>query len=130
MNIISETNQKLLNDLNVLLVQAGIYNPFTFKLIETNEEVGAIISIPSLFDPAKKPYMMAFKENYRTSPMSYPEIIATLNDELHEMLMVIKPEILKLIRIKEAFKSQPEISPLDNKKVIEYDIQVDFSVRW
>lgn len=130
MNIIFETNQKLINDLNVLLVQAGIYNPFTFKLIETNEEVGAIISIPSLFDPSKKPYMMAFKENYRTSQMSYPEILDTLNDELHEMLMVIKPEILKLLRIKEAFREQVEPTPMDNKKVIEYNIEINFLTKW
>lgn len=124
MKIVSQSNLDLINKLNSLLIKANVEGEFKLKIIDSETEVGAIIEIPSFFNKDKKPYTMIFKENFKTSDLPYSEIIEMLNQELAEMLIVIKPEILKLIRIKEAFKNDSKPDIKNNEDLIVYNIVI------
>jgi hypothetical protein len=123
MELVTPKNYKLLDDLNDLLENVGKPRDFFITQVTSCTEIMVLVTIPPFFDSTRKPSKMVFTENLEESEFTTEEIIKNLNEELEEMLKVIKKELLKLIRINEAFTIQEQTKINDN--LVDNDIHIN-----
>ena len=123
MDFITRSNYQLIEEMNGLLKDAGILNRFTLEIVDTNEEIGVIVYVPSLLNPTKKPFPVEIVENFKLGGFSISQLIESINRDIEDLMKTIKPDILKILRIANAFEYKPEpFVKLDNKKIINVRI--------
>jgi hypothetical protein len=123
MDFITRSNYQLIEEMNGLLKEAGILNRFTLEIVDTNEEIGVIVYVPSLLNPTKNPFPVEIVENFKLGGFSISQLIESINRDIEDLMKTIKPDILKILRIANAFEYKPEpFVKLDNKKIINVRI--------
>lgn len=123
MDFITRSNYQLIEEMNGLLKEAGILNRFTLEIVDTNEEIGVIVYVPSLLNPTKNPFPVEIIENFKLGGFSISQLIESINRDIEDLMKTIKPDILKILRIANAFEYKPEpFVKLDNKKIINVRI--------
>ena len=123
MDFITRSNYQLIEEMNGLLKEAGILNRFTLEIVDTNEEIGVIVYVPSLLNPTKNPFPVEIVENFKLGGFSISQLIESINRDIEDLMKTIKPDILKILRIANAFDYKPEpFVKLDNKKIINVRI--------
>lgn len=123
MDFITRSNYQLIEEMNGLLKEAGILNRFTLEIVDTNEKIGVIVYVPSLLNPTKNPFPVEIVENFKLGGFSISQLIESINRDIEDLMKTIKPDILKILRIANAFEYKPEpFVKLDNKKIINVRI--------
>lgn len=123
MDFITRSNYQLIEEMNGLLKEAGILNRFTLEIVDTNEKIGVIVYVPSLLNPTKNPFPVEIVENFKLGGFSISQLIESINRDIEDLMKTIKPDILKILRIANAFDYKPEpFVKLDNKKIINVRI--------
>lgn len=101
MEIISYQNYTTVERLNNLLKEANIQGRLLLKPIETLEELGVTVTIPSL-NPNKEPYTVEIKLDYKQNSLTISQIIGSINKDLADLLRSIKPSLTGLITLHNA----------------------------
>ena len=127
-DLISEHNWSSIKTLNDLLKQAHIDRRVELTILDTPDELGVILSIPSIFNDHGTPFELTISENTKTTSLTTLQIIDTINNDLEELFRLLIPEFTKFIRIKKAFNYAAPISNKpDNQKIINYKIELYYT---
>ena len=124
-NFISRSNYDDIDQLNELLKKAGVVKRITIKIVDNIDEFGVIVAIPSIFNPDIEPYEVKILEEYRDSPYTILQLVESINYDVADLLKVIKPDFVRLTRIKQSFDYVP--SPFwdeDNTRILNINIEI------
>ena len=108
MKIIEDNNLQLAAEINRILFDFENARFLKISPIENKDEVGVLLSIPSVLNQEASPYNMKITRRYKECDLAYSEVLASINKDLGELLFVLKQEYLKLVRISKTFKPKQE----------------------
>lgn len=124
--IVYSENIHIIENLNDLLRRSKVKGRIKIKEIDTPEEFGVVVVIPSIFNEDSEPFELRIVENIKESKLSVLTMIATINNDIEELFETIKPDFIKLVRIKETFEYVPDpFYELDNTRELNINIKVN-----
>lgn len=125
-SIIERNNYEIMEQLNDLLRRSGVKKRITLKVIDDENEFGVVVSIPSIFNPDIEPYEVPILENFKESELTLLQTIESINVDIKDLLKTIKPDIVRLTRIKESFDYVPSpFKDLDNTRMINVNVLIN-----
>lgn len=124
--IVYSENIHIIENLNDLLRRAKVKGRIKIKEIDTPEEFGVVVIIPSIFNEDSEPFELRIVENIKESNLSVLTMIAAINNDIEELFETIKPNFIKLVRIKETFEYVPDpFYELDNTRELNINIKIN-----
>lgn len=124
--IVYSDNIHIIENLNDLLRRSKVKGRIKIKEIDTPEEFGVVVSIPSIFNEDSEPFELRIVENIKESKLSVLTMIAAINNDIEELFETIKPNFIKLVRIKETFEYVPDpFYELDNTRELNINIKIN-----
>lgn len=124
--IISRNNYEKIDYLNSLLKDAKIDKKITMKIIDTTEEFGVKISIPSIMHPEWTPYEVDIIERFKEVNLSILQLIDSINNDIEDLFRAITPDFIRLTRIRQAFNYSKHDSDLDNSLIINFNLNENY----
>lgn len=125
-SIIERNNYEIMEQLNDLLRRSGVKKRITLKVIDDENEFGVMVSIPSIFNPDIEPYEVPILENFKENELTLLQTIESINVDIKDLLKTIKPDIVRLTRIKESFDYVPSpFKDLDNTRMINVNVLIN-----
>jgi hypothetical protein len=112
MEIISYQNYTTVARLNSILKEVGINDRFLLEPIETLNELGVKITIPSLITN-KAPYSIEIKLDYKQNSLTVSQIIGSINKDLSDLLRSIKPSLTSLLTLQKAINGIVTITDIN-----------------
>ena len=126
--IVYSENIHIIENLNDLLRRSKVKGRIKIKEIDTPEEFGVVVIIPSIFNEDSEPFELKIVENIKESKLSVLTMIAAINNDIEELFETIKPDFIKLVRIKETFEYVPDpFYELDNTRELNINIKINES---
>ena len=98
MELITYENYIITQTINTLLKEFGLTHRVILRTLDTDKQLGIIISLPSLIDDSKEPYMLPIRENYKESSLRLSEIFNIINSDAHEALLKYKSNVVTLLQ--------------------------------
>ena len=124
--IVHRDNMHTIENLNDLLRRAKVKGRINIKEIDTPKEFGVTVIIPSIFNDESDPFELQIVENIKESPLSVLTMIDAINRDITELFETIKPDFIKLVRIKESFEYVPDpFYDLDNTRALNINININ-----
>lgn len=124
--IVHRDNMHTIENLNDLLRRAKVKGRINIKEIDTPKEFGVTVIIPSIFNDESDPFELQIVENIKESPLSVLTMIDAINRDITELFETIKPNFIKLVRIKESFEYVPDpFYDLDNTRKLNINININ-----
>ena len=124
--IVYSENIHIIENLNDLLRRSKVKGRIKIKEIDTPEEFGVVVIIPSIFNEDSEPFELKIVENIKESKLSVLTMIAAINNDIEELFETIKPDFIKLVRIKETFEYVPDpFYELDNTRELNINIKIN-----
>ena len=96
METIERKNYQLVEVINLHFKEAGKSQRMRVRAINTNEEVGVLIS----FTTKEEDIASAIKYNYRTEKESFVELVDRINLELGDVLLAIYKDVKEIKKVK------------------------------
>ena len=124
--IISKQNIETIVKLNDLLANSECKSRIAIEEIDTVDKCGVIIYIPSIFNENLNPFKVKIIEDIKTSKLSLTKIIDSINYDIAEVLTEIKPDFIKLTRIKKSFDYVPDKETIKDN-TITFNIKLIFN---
>ena len=124
--IVYRDNMNTIENLNDLLRRAKVKGRINIEEIDTPEEFGVMVSIPSIFNDESDPFELRIVENIKESSLSVLTMIDAINRDITELFETIKPSFIKLVRVKESFEYVPDpFYDLDNTRELNIKIKIN-----
>lgn len=124
--IVYRDNMHTIENLNDLLRRAKVKGRINIKEIDTPEEFGVTVVIPSIFNDESDPFELRIVENIKESSLSVLTMIDAINRDITELFETIKSNFIKLVRIKESFEYVPDpFYALDNTRELNINININ-----